>query len=245
MKLRNWLLSVSVLCCTALIVGQTFGEDKKDEKKPAEAKKDAPPAGGEKKPEAPKDARATGGEKKPEGGAPAMSAEEAKAMEAWMKAMMPGPEHEVLKKLSGSWTYALKHRMDPNMPWGENAGTIERKMIMGGRIMQEDVKGPSVIPGAPPFEGIGLSGYDNVQKKYWGTWNDNMGTGIMNMVGTADASGKVITYSAEYWDPMSGKLKKQKHVCTLKDDKTNVLQMFDTDKDGKEFLSFDMTCTKK
>jgi hypothetical protein len=237
MKLRNWLTGWATMCVAMMFATATLAQDKKDDKKPAEpAKKDAP-AAGDKKPEAPKDAKA--------GGMPEMTPEQMKEMEAYMKAATPGKEHELLKKMAGSWTYAMKHRHDANSPWEEMSGTIERKLLMGGRFLQEEVKGPAFMPDSPPFEGMGLSGYDNVQKKYWGTWMDNWGTGIMQMVGTADATGKVITFSAEYWDPITGKPKKQKHVSTIKDDKTHQLQMYDTDKDGKEFLMFDMTCTKK
>lgn len=213
-----------------------FAEDKKDDKKPADtAKKETPPA--DKKPEAAKDPKTAG--------QPPMTPEMQKEMEAWMKAMTPGPEHETLKKLAGSWSYTLKHRHDANSPWMDSTGTLERKVVMGGRYIHEEVKGPPVMPDMPPFEGMGLGGYDNVQKKYWGTWMDNLGTGLMTMVGSADASGKVITYSAEFWDPTTGKPKKHKHVFTIKDDKTNTLQMLDTDKDGKEFSMFEMTCTRK
>jgi hypothetical protein len=213
--------------------GVVHAQDKKDDKKPAEVKKDAPPAAGEKKPEAPKD------------GKTAASADADAMMASWMKAMTPGPEHEKLKAWAGSWAYTAKMRFSPDSPWQDTSGTCERKMIMGGRVVYEDVKGPPMGPGGPPFEGLGLTGYDNVTKKYWASWTDNMGTGVMNLSGTADTAGKVITMTGECASPMTGKPEKHKHVMTINDDKTHAVQMYGYGPDGKEYLSFEMTCTKK
>ena len=203
---------------------------KKDEKKPADpAKKDAPPAA----------------DKKPAGDA----AKDAKGamppgMEAMMAGMMPGPEHAKLKALEGSWNCTYKMMWDPSGP-KEDKGTLERKWIMGGRFLMETVKSPPMMPGMPEFEGMALIGYDNTQKKFVMKWIDNMGTGFMDLVGTFDAAGKVMTCDAEMWDPMTGKPSKQKHVLTIKDDKSHSIQMFGPGPDGKEMLHFDMTCTKK
>jgi hypothetical protein len=53
---------------------------------------------------------------------------------------------------------------------------------------------------------MGYWGYDNITKKYTGTWMDSMGTAMMNSTGKMDASGKVMTYTAMVNDPMTGKL---------------------------------------
>lgn len=249
MKLRSWLLSVGVLCCAALVVGQAYGEDKKDEKKP-EAKKEAAAPAPEKKADAPKDAKPAGGDKKPEAGGkpaggPEMSAEEMAMMEAMGKAGTPGPAHDAFKPLLGSWTYTLKMRMTPTSQWMELAGTIERKAILGGHYFQEDVAGPAMGPGGP-FQGIGMMGYDNTMKKYVGSWMDNMSTALQTYVGDFDAAKKTFTMTGEFADPTDGgKMKKSKTVMTIKDDKSHTVQMFMPGKDGKEFLSFDMNCTKK
>lgn len=205
------------LCVAAILASQVYAQEKKEDKKPA------PPAGGQ----------------------PAMTPEQMKEMEEWLKTMNPGPEHEKLKPLAGSWTYTLKMRHGgPEAPWQEMSGTIERKWIMGGRYLMETVTGPPLMPGMPNFEGMALIGYDNVARKHWFIWVDNAGTGSMNFTGTSDSSGKTFTYSGEYLRP-DGKSVRSRHVLTIKDDKTHTAQAFEPGPDGKEFMSFDMTCTRK
>jgi hypothetical protein len=239
-KSKMRALTIGFVFVGAIVVGgMAVGQEKKGDAKPEAPQKAAPP-GGEKKP-------GTEPAKDPKGGGPpGMTPEQMKEMEAWMKAMTPGPDHERLKPLVGSWTYALKMRHGgPEASWENTAGAIERKWIMGGRVLQEDVKGPSIMPGHPPFEGLGYTGFDNVQKKYWVTWMDNANTCVMNMEGTAEASGKVFTFHGEFADPVSGKAIKTRHVLTIKDDKTHLIQAYQPGPDGKEYMMFDMTCTKK
>jgi hypothetical protein len=173
------------------------------------------------------------------------AAESNAEMDAWMKSMAVGKQHEMFKGMVGKWEQVAKHRMDASMPWTENKGTAEYKLLMGGRFVQQEIKGQPMMEGMPPFEGFGLTGYDNVLSKYVSTWVDNMGTGVMISYGTADATGKVITYVSEFPDPMTGKLKKSKSISKFKDDKTHVFEMYDTGADGKEYMMLEVTYTKK
>ena len=47
------------------------------------------------------------------------------------------------------------------------------------------------------FKGMGIEGYDNVKKKFVGSWIDNMGTGIMMSEGTYDPATKTFTYTTD------------------------------------------------
>ena len=96
-----------------------------------------------------------------------------------------------------------------------------------------------------PFEGMGITGYDKLQKMYHAYWIDSMGTGTWVTTGQADASGKKITFTGDNFDPMEMKKKKTKTVLEIVDASKHTLKMYDNAPDGKEFLSFDMTCTKK
>src|SRR5262245_55052401 len=78
-------------------------------------------------------------------------------MEAYSKASQPGDEHKKLEPMIGSWTYTSKFWMDPSQPPAVSSGTCERKWIMGGRFVREEIKGDLF---GSPFEGFGLVGYD-------------------------------------------------------------------------------------
>ena len=102
---------------------------------------------------------------------------------------------------------------------------------MDGRYCQELASGQMM---GAPFNGMGITGYDNVLGKYVSTWIDNMGTGIMSSQGTADASGKVITFVGTTSDPVSGKPSKMRMVTTIADDDHHTLDMYGIPPGGKK-----------
>lgn len=172
---------------------------------------------------------------------PPMSAEEQAMHAAWQKAMTPGPQHQALARMAGDWEFQGKFWMGgADKPPMEATGTLHRTMILGGRVLAEEVKSHMM---GQPFEGHGMTGFDNVTQKYWSTFNDNMGTGIMIGTGACDAQG-VCTFMNEYSDPLTGKTKKSRSVMRHEGDK-EVFEMYDTGADGKEYKSMELVSTRK
>jgi hypothetical protein len=172
------------------------------------------------------------------GAAPAMDP----AIMAKMTAFAtPGPDHKVLDACVGKWTTHVKIWMDPAAPATESDGTGEGKWIMGGRYLQEDFKGTVM---GQPFEGMGITGFDNMKKAYVGTWIDNFGTGIMTSEGTYDAAKKTISCTSQCPDATMTKYVSSRMVSTLIDANTHKLEMFAPDKSGKEYRSMEITYTR-
>ena len=155
--------------------------------------------------------------------APKMTAEQQAMMDKMMKAATPGASHEILKKMAGEWNCTVKYQMDPSKPMQESQSTSTITSLMEGRYSQEVTSGQMM---GMPFSGMGLYGYDNVIGKYVSVWIDNMGTGIMKSEGTADASGKVITWVGSMSDPMTGKPTKERMVTTWVDDNHYTVEMY-------------------
>jgi hypothetical protein len=110
-----------------------------------------------------------------EGAAP--SAEQQAMMEAYQRAATPGPQHASLAKMAGDFTLTVKSYMEPGAEPEVSAATATRRVILGGRFLEEVVKGTMM---GQPFEGQGISGYDNVTGSWWGTWVDTMSTGMID-----------------------------------------------------------------
>ena len=165
-------------------------------------------------------------------------------MEAWKKIGAPGEFHAHLKPLAGRWSFVTKWRMSGEQPWEESKGTAECRWILGGRFLQQIVRGEPMDPDGERFEGYGLTGYDNGAKTYTNVWIDNMGTGTMISRGTCDASGKVFTYSGTSTDPFTGQLKKDKSVVRIINNDKHVFEMFSFGPDGREFQSLTVTYTR-
>src|SRR5262249_25132271 len=84
----------------------------------------------------------------------------------------PGPEHERLKRMEGTWEATMK------MGDQESKGTMKYKMALGGLWLTSEFEGEF---GGMKFQGRGLSTYDATKKKYLEVWADSMSTTPMLM----------------------------------------------------------------
>jgi hypothetical protein len=162
-------------------------------------------------------------------------------MEVYKKLAEPGERHQMLAKLSGSWTTRTKGWMEAGQAPIESTGTFEQKMILGQRYLQQEYT--SEMMGSP-FNGINVLGYDNYTKKYVSTWIDSMSTGIYFFEGTASADGKIITQECNYVDPVKGP-SLWRSVTRIVDDNTMEYEMYLTPKGGNEEKMMEMTVTRK
>ena len=171
-----------------------------------------------------------------------MSAEEKAMMEAYMKAGTPGKQHESLAKTAGKWDLSMKSWMAPGAPPTESKATAERAMVLGGRVLTEKVHGEAM---GQPFEGHGMTGYDNVTGKYWSTWNDSMSTGIMTSTGTCDEAARSCSFMGTMVDAISGQSKNLRMVSKWTNDDHEVFEMWEPTPDGKEFKAMEIVYTRK
>lgn len=176
------------------------------------------------------------------GDPPKMSPEEQKMMEAFAKASTPGEHHKHLEKLVGTWSAKSRFWMEPGGEPNEGKAIATWKPLFDGRYVMVNYEGDSPMG---PFMGIGITGYDNLLKKYVDVWIDSMSTAIMNSTGTCDAAGRVFNYSGEGMDPMTQKMKTVRSVVRMVSDTEMVFEMFDKTPEGKEFRNLEITYTKK
>jgi hypothetical protein len=162
-------------------------------------------------------------------------------MDAIMKAAAPGTQHKLLSQMEGTWKATVKTFMDPSKPPDVTEVSCVHKMIMGGRFLQQQCSGQMMNA---PWEGTGMTGYDNLKQKYVGTWADSWGTGIMNSEGTETEPGKVITLTSQMQDPMMGVMQ-LREVLRIVSDKEHVFEMYTTGKDGKEMKMMEITYNKQ
>ena len=179
---------------------------------------------------------------KPEMATMAPSTEGAAEMEAMMKAGTPGEPHKKLSRMVGDWTYTSKAWMDPSQPPVESKGTMRSQTILGGRYVEQVWKGDFM---GMAFEGRGTEGYDNVTKKYFSTWMDNMSTGLLVSNGNCDEKGDKCAYSGEMTDPMTGKTATMRNVITWTGADTFKNEMYGPGQDGKEYKMMEITAKKK
>lgn len=160
--------------------------------------------------------------------APAMTPEQQKMMETYMRAAAPGPEHERLAKMAGTWKLVITDYSGPTP--ADDEGTAVYTVGLGGRVLTQSVT--SSMNGMP-FQGMGIEGYDNVGKKYWSVWNDSLSTGPMIAWGTCDGAGSC-SYEGSVNDPMTGKPAKVRMTLRADGADRRIFEFYGTGPDGKE-----------
>ncbi len=163
-------------------------------------------------------------------------------MEEFKKLATPGEPHRQLASLAGTWTTTTKEWMEPGKPPMESAGTAEMKPLLEGRYLQQEYSGSMM--GDQPYHGIGISGYDNLTKKYVTTWIDSMGTGIFVMEGTASPDGKTITYKGQHPMP-GGESMTHRAVWKIHDSNSQTFEMYGTHPGGKEMKEMEIVYRRK
>ncbi len=164
-------------------------------------------------------------------------------MASYMKYATPGPFHKYLDPLVGSWDCTATMWEDPSAPPSVSKATSEKKWVLGGRFVQEDASGEM---NGMPFHGIGMTGYDNISKKFNFIWLDEMATSMMYITGDCDSTGKVITMFGNYTDPMSNmQEKKFKSVLRIIDNDHHAFEMYNIGPDGKDVKTFELAYTRK
>jgi hypothetical protein len=165
--------------------------------------------------------------------------------EAFLKAMaeagQPGAEHKKLEPLVGNWNFTLKMWTDPSQSPAELKGAVERKWIMGGRFVQETVKGEC---DGKPFEGLGLIGYSSAQKKFTVVRACGLCGMVSSGLATCDAAGGKFLCTTEDCCPVTGeKIKGRDEIIIESSDKivTNVYKTVG----GKEAKMVEIVSTRQ
>jgi len=176
---------------------------------------------------------------------------EAELMKQMTEMSKLNENHKLLASLSGNWTFKVKFWMNPNpgAPPQESSGTGTRKSMMDGRYFVMDVTGKMQMPGPDgkmkdvTFKGQGIEGYDNVKKKFVGSWIDNMGTGIELSEGTYDGATKTFTYTSEV-EVIPGMKTPIREVLKLTDKDHMMLEWYET-QGGQERKTMEIAYTRK
>lgn len=136
----------------------------------------------------------------------------------------PGPEHEMLKKMEGTWGATIKMEGD------ETKGTATYKMECGGLWLMSDFQGEFF---GQKFQGRGMDGFDPEKKKFVSVWVDSMSSRPMMLEGTYDKEKKTMTMTGEGPGP-DGKPVKQKTVTQQVDNDHQTFTMYFVGADGQE-----------
>lgn len=163
-------------------------------------------------------------------------------MQAWVEAMTPGPQHAVLASSQGSWAVTTTFWMMPGAEPQVSQGSAERRMIFGGRIMEETFVGDMA---GQPMNGRATVGYDNVTGRYWSTWVDDMSTGITLMYGDYNDADDTWVMEGETPDPFTGGMIPMRIESRRDGENRQISEFYMPDPDGEMFRSMEMVYERR
>jgi hypothetical protein len=160
------------------------------------------------------------------------------------EAQLPGPSAEMkpMKDYVGTWDAQVKFWMDPAKPPQESKGVSKRAMILGDRFFEEKYEGQAF---GSAFQGLGITGYNTVRKKFSSLWLDSMSNNMMVMSGTYDAGKKTYTYTAEEVDVLSGKKVRIRSLLRQVSADEQMLEVYMTPEGGKEYKGMEIKYTRR
>jgi hypothetical protein len=163
----------------------------------------------------------------------------AEQMAEAMKLGAPSEAHKKLDAFAGKWNFTTKFWMDPKKKPEVMKGTAEHNWILGGRFLMANAKGEE-NKDWPAFEGMGLTGYDNVKKEYTSMWVDNMSTSTMKSTATFDDKAKTLTEKGTYNCPMKQAEQAYRSVWKIKGKDAFQYVSYMTDMNGKEYKAMEI-----
>lgn len=156
------------------------------------------------------------------------------AAQAWAAYGAPGPEHAVLARRVGSWHVTVQSWRAPGATPRESNGTARWQALLGGRFFEEQFE---IVTPDGTYSAIGVAGFDTIRRRYVSTWIDNEGTAILHSTGTADPTGRVLTFASDSPDPVRGEVHQIRTVETEVDADTWTMEAYRTDSSGREYRS--------
>ena len=154
----------------------------------------------------------------------------------------PSKAHKMLAKDTGIWDASMTFWMPDNPEPQKAVSVAQYKMILGGLYQEGTFTGDMW---GMPFEGRGLTAFDNATEEYIATWVDNFGTGVMITRGKYEEANNRIVLFGNMVDPGTKKEKKVKEVLTYIDDNNQKMEMFDVDENGKETRTMEIISKRR
>ncbi|MCA9291279.1 MAG: DUF1579 domain-containing protein [Phycisphaerales bacterium] len=157
--------------------------------------------------------------------------------------MVRGPEHAVLDRFVGRWTFEIRSWLAPGMPEiPPDSGTCEYEWIMDGRFLRG--RYDMTLLGEP-YEAEDTLAYDRYRGEYLATWIDTTRTSVRVARGTYDADRAELTMSGTDDDPIMDRRDQPfRSVARFVSDDEIVFELFSRAPDGELFVASVVTARR-
>lgn len=158
-------------------------------------------------------------------------------------APMPGKMHRLLDPLAGTFEAACTFWMPGAPEPMEMTGQSTSSWILGGHFLKQEFEGEWM---GQPFDGIGLTGWSDIEQGYQGLWLDSGGNEmVFHTGGKVLDDGKTIVWEAMEPDAMAGETVKVKNVTVIDGPDKNTFIKYRIADDGSEQKTMEIVYTRK
>lgn len=158
----------------------------------------------------------------------------------------PGPEHERLAAMTGTWDVELKMWPAPGAEPVTSAGTMQAETIIGGRFLVQTM---NLADTEPDGEQMSIIGFDRRSGEYIVMGMDTAGTYWVTARGPADESGDRAVLVGEDYDAIVGFTQLYDFVLSWPDDDTFVVEIIFKDeihtRGGPPFKMVEVTSRRR
>jgi hypothetical protein len=162
-------------------------------------------------------------------------------MEAAMALAAPGPEHEILATMAGTWDLAASFFSEPGAAPQTSSLVAEQRMILGGRFLESRARGETM---GEEMESLGILGYDRRHRKYTTVGFDTWGTYYVTAAGDYDPETRTLTMQGEDLDPHFG-LQRFTMTTRFASDDELVYELVFHQPDGTEWTMLEILYTRR
>jgi hypothetical protein len=148
---------------------------------------------------------------------------DAETMARLMELGKPGPEHDRLASLVGTWQENVMMRAAPGTEPMTAVGRCTNRMILGGRFLRSECESED---GPRKVEGLIIFGFDRRGGAYTMVGFDTMGTYYITAAGPWDEDREAIVMSGEDEDPVNGFVRRYDLVLRPEGDDRYVTEVY-------------------
>lgn len=151
-------------------------------------------------------------------------------MKAWMEANKLTDLHRQMASSAGEWTAENTQFNDDGTVKGKSIDSCSTEVVLGGRYVKEHYHGKF---GPTKFEGVGMLGFDTINKEWVHVWFDNFSTGPSVTRGKPGDDPKVVTLRGAMKDPSTGNEMGMEMVSTIVSNDEHHLDMYAVTPEGR------------
>jgi hypothetical protein len=164
--------------------------------------------------------------------------------EDWLHTLrVPGPDHDRLNALVGTWNTAIRQWKNPDAEPVELTGTATRRWVLDERFLEERAENKTSSGGM--LQSLGYLGYNRLTQLYEHVWMLSAATGMFIERGRYDPESNLIRTTGVDTDPVTGATILTTTELKIESPDRHILSAYAVGADGIRWKQLEIIYSKK